>query len=131
MPPESTTQPPEAAEKEALMVHAKMDRLKTNPFDERFRSVKGSYLFDIEGAGSWRIDVDHGKIRVTEGATGADCVVRTGIPEFVRIANGEMNLLTAFMRGQVEVEGDLALAQKLIGITPAPAQGGKQPGGAS
>ena len=131
MPSDSSIPHTEATEEEVRMVHQTMDRLKSNPYDERFRYIAGSYLFDVDQVGTWRVSVDHGKIQVFEGAHAADCIIRTSAMEFAHILKGERNLLTAFMRGEVEVEGDLALAQKLLGIVPAPIQGRKQPGGAS
>ena len=33
---------------------------------ERTRGLTASYRFDVEGAGSWRVDVDDGTVAVSE-----------------------------------------------------------------
>ena len=100
-------------------VLAIIDRIKKNEFSPAMKSVTGSYLFDVEGVGAWRIEVDHGRIAVTDSAESGDCTIRTNAEDFVRIASGEQNLVTAFMQGRVGVEGDVSLAQKLHGIVRA------------
>src|SRR4051794_8663787 len=89
---------------------AVIDRVKAHPFAPRLQRVQGSYLFDVAGAGTWRIDVDHGKVTFREGVSTADCIVRAEAGDFCRIARGEQNLITAFMQGRVMIEGDPALA---------------------
>lgn len=84
--------------------------------DPRLKGIRGSYRFDVEGAGSWHATVADGTVKVTEGAAAADCVIRCDEADFVRIARGEQNLLTAAMQGRVQIEGDMALAQKLHGF---------------
>src|SRR5438128_2167127 len=34
--------------------------------------MNNSYLFDIEGAGKWKVDVNDGKVSVSEGGEAAD-----------------------------------------------------------
>jgi putative sterol carrier protein len=111
-------------------VRALIDRLRTRDFDRRFQHVQGSYLFDVSGVGRFRVDVDHGRIKVRDDATSGDCVIHSDPQDFMRIARGEQNLITAFMQGRIQLEGDPALAQKLHGLMPAPgAEQGDQPRG--
>jgi putative sterol carrier protein len=84
--------------------------------DAGLERLSGSYRFDVEGAGVWRVALDHGTVTVTESAAPADCTIRCGEADFVRIASGEQNLLTAAMQGRVQVEGSMVLAQKLAGV---------------
>jgi len=87
--------------------------------DPRLQGVTGSYRFDVEGVGSWRLEV-HDKIAtMTESTAAADCVLRCNEADFVRIARGEQNLLTAFLQGRVQVEGDYALGQRFHGFIRA------------
>src|SRR4051794_7058564 len=111
----------QAAQSDVKETRAIIDALKAKQFAPRLEHVRGSYLFEVSGVGSWRFDVDHGKIAVKEGAGTADCIVRTDPADFVRIARGEQNLITGFMQGRVQLEGDPALAQKLHGLLPGPA----------
>jgi len=84
--------------------------------DPRLQGFAGSYRFDVEGVGSWRLEV-HDKIAtMTESTAPADCVLRCNEADFVRIARGEQNLLTAFLQGRVQLEGDYALGQRFHGF---------------
>lgn len=85
----------------------------------------GSCEFDVDGAGSWTVHIDHGALRVTEGPDpGATVRVRFDRNEFVRVARGDghENLVTAVLRGEIlDFQGNLAFAQRLQCILPLPA----------
>jgi len=80
---------------------------------ERARSLDASYRFEIEGAGSWRLEADGERAVVTESDAPADCVIRTDENTFLRIVRGEQSPMGAYMTGKVRVEGDLGLALRL------------------
>jgi putative sterol carrier protein len=80
---------------------------------ERARPLDASYRFDIEGAGSWRLEADGEKAVVTESDAPADCVIRTDENTFLRILRGEQSPMGAYMTGKIRVEGDLSLALRL------------------
>jgi putative sterol carrier protein len=80
---------------------------------ERARALDASYRFDIEGAGSWRLEADGEQAVVTESDAPADCVIRTDENTFLRIVRGEQSPMGAYMTGKVRVEGDLGLAMRL------------------
>ena len=84
--------------------------------DPRLQGISGSYRFDVDGIGSWRIEVRDGMATITESTAAAECVVRCDERDFVRLAHGQQNLLTAVLQGRVQVEGDYALAQRLHGF---------------
>ena len=75
--------------------------------------MTGSYLFEIEQAGTWKVDVDDGKVTVTEGGGDADVTIRTSQETFSAIARGDQNPTTAYMTGKLKVEGDMGAALKL------------------
>ena len=106
-----------------------IDRARARGQDPRVAGVSGTYAFEVRGVGTWRMSVDAGRIEVLDGPGHADCVVRADPDDFVRIAEGEQNLITAYMQGLVEIEGDMVLAQKLHGLLPSPphAQAGARP----
>jgi putative sterol carrier protein len=79
----------------------------------RARALDASYRFDIEGAGSWRLDAPGGRVEVTESDAPADCVIRTDERTFLRIVGREQSPMGAYMTGKVRVEGDLGLALRL------------------
>ena len=130
MPADSNTQITEVGEDLARQVRERIESIKTRPLNPIFKHEKGSYLFDVEGVGAWKVALDQGKKTVTEGATEADCIIHSDADLFLKVAGGEQNLLTAFMQGRLEIEGDMALAQKLNSILPGPKQdAGGQGGG--
>lgn len=75
--------------------------------------MNNSYLFDIEGAGKWKVDVNDGQVSVTEGDADADAVISTNEETFDKIASGEQNATSAYMTGKLKVKGDMGAAMKL------------------
>lgn len=99
----------------SMMKEAQRRREDRKP-DQSLQGISGSYRFDIDGVGTWRIDVRDGIATITESTAAADCVIRCEEADFVRIAHGQQNLLTAFLQGRVQIDGDYALAQRLHGF---------------
>src|SRR5207247_1087895 len=75
--------------------------------------LTAKYLFEIEGAGNWTVDVDDGKVSVSENGGDADCTISTSSETFMKIANGEQNPTAAYMSGKLKVKGDMGQAMKL------------------
>jgi len=80
---------------------------------ERTRGLTASYRFDVEGAGSWRVEVDDGAVSVSEGDAAADCVIAVSEGLLLRIVGGEQSAMGAFLMGKIRVEGDASLAMRL------------------
>jgi putative sterol carrier protein len=96
-----------------------IDETKAERFDERLVDFEGSYRFDIEGVGSYLVEVDHGRVAARPSSDPADCVITASPDDFVRIMEGEQNLLTAFLQGRVGFQGDLAVAMVVHRLLPA------------
>jgi putative sterol carrier protein len=79
----------------------------------RAADLSASYRFDIDGAGSWHVDVENGAVTVTESQEGADCVIATDEQTFLAVVRNEQNPMGAFMTGKIRVEGDMGLALRL------------------
>jgi putative sterol carrier protein len=75
--------------------------------------LTASYRFEIDGAGTWMVDVDNGKVSVTENGDDADCTIIASAETFTQIANGEANPTAAYMSGKLKVKGDIGQAMKL------------------
>jgi putative sterol carrier protein len=75
--------------------------------------MTNSYLFDIEGAGQWKVDVDDGAITVAEGGGDADVTITTSQETFEKIVAGEQNPTSAYMTGKLKIKGDMGAAMKL------------------
>ena len=72
-----------------------------------------SYVFVIDDAGTWTVDVRGGKVSVSEGDHGGECTFKTSEKTFARIVEGDQNPLTAYMTGKLKVSGDVGAAMKL------------------
>jgi putative sterol carrier protein len=66
-----------------------------------------------DGGGSWHVDVDDGKVTVTENGGEADATISASAETFMKIANGEQNPTAAYMSGKLKVKGDMGQAMKL------------------
>ena len=77
--------------------------------------LTATYRFEIDGAGTWLVDVDDGKVSVTENGADvdADCTISTTSETFMKIARGEQNPTAAYMSGKLKVRGDMGQAMKL------------------
>ncbi len=89
------------------------DGLESRVDPSKTAGMKNSYLFEIEGAGTWKVDVDDGTVKVTEGGGDADCTISTTEETFEKIASGEQNPTSAYMTGKLKVKGDMGAAMKL------------------
>jgi putative sterol carrier protein len=75
--------------------------------------MTNSYVFEIDGAGTWKVDVQDGKVSVTEGGGEADATITASDETFGQIASGDLNATTAYMTGKLKVKGDMGAAMKL------------------
>jgi putative sterol carrier protein len=75
--------------------------------------MTNSYVFEIDGAGTWKVDVDDGNVKVTEGGGDADATISAAEATFEQIASGDMNPTTAYMTGKLKIKGDMGAAMKL------------------
>lgn len=82
--------------------------------EERFipskaKGVNASFQFDLSGAdgGQWYVVIKDSKISVKQG-TGPSptATLRASAEDYLKIANGEMNKMWAYIRGKLKVEGD-------------------------
>ena len=75
--------------------------------------MNNSYLFDIDGAGKWKVDVQDGSVKVTEDEEDADVTITTSEETFEKITSGEQNATSAYMTDKLKVKGDMGAAMKL------------------
>jgi putative sterol carrier protein len=75
--------------------------------------MSNSYVFDIQGAGQWKVDVTDGNVSVAEGGGDADCTITTSQETFEKIISGEQNATSAYMTGKLKIKGDMGAAMKL------------------
>jgi putative sterol carrier protein len=89
------------------------DTLESRVDQSKTAGMNNSYLFDIDGAGQWKVDVQDGNVKVTEGAGDADVTITTTEDTFDKIVSGEQNATSAYMTGKLKVKGDMGAAMKL------------------
>ena len=80
---------------------------------DRIAGMSNTYVFDIEGAGTWTVAIADGAIEVTEGAGDADTTFSASEESFEKIVAGEQNPTTAYMTGKLKISGDMGAAMKL------------------
>jgi putative sterol carrier protein len=89
------------------------ETLETRVDPAKAAGLNASYRFDIDGAGSWLVEVDDGKVSVSEDGGDADTIISTSAETFMKIAGGEQNPTSAYMSGKLKVSGDMGQAMKL------------------
>jgi putative sterol carrier protein len=89
------------------------ETLPTRVDSAKTAGMNNSFLFDIEGAGSWKVDVQDGSVSVTEGGGEADATISTSEETFDKLVSGEQNPTSAYMTGKLKVKGDMGAAMKL------------------
>jgi putative sterol carrier protein len=89
------------------------DTLESRVDASKTAGMNNSYVFDIEGAGKWKVDVADGAVNVTEGGEEGDVTITTSEETFEKITSGEQNATSAYMTGKLKVKGDMGAAMKL------------------
>ena len=97
----------------AASVREFFEGLESRVDPSKTAGMENSYVFDIEGAGTWKVDVSGGRVSVNEGGGDADCTISASEETFRKIASGEQNATTAYMTGKLKVKGDMSAAMKL------------------
>jgi putative sterol carrier protein len=78
--------------------------------------MNANVVFDLsgEGGGKWTVSIANGECSVAEGATeDATSTIMMDAEDYVKMTSGELNAVTAFMMGQIKVEGDLNTVMKM------------------
>ena len=79
-------------------------------------SIKGAsvrYRFELENGEQWDILLSGGLLRLADREAERDCVIQCAPETFVAILGGKINLLTALVRGDLRMRGDIAKVKLL------------------
>jgi putative sterol carrier protein len=97
--------------------------LERRDHDPLVEKADGSIRFEVRDNGRtdrWLLTLDRGDLSISHKGGPADCTVRADKSTFQRMAAGEMNAMTAVLRGVVEVEGDTELLLMFQRLLPDP-----------
>lgn len=103
------------------------DRLSQATHDPRLTNARGTVRFDIDDGDQthqWHVAVLHGDVVVSRENGEADGVMHAPRAVFDQIVTGEMNSMSAVLRGAVSYQGDpqfAVLFRRLFGGTEEPA----------
>ena len=78
--------------------------------------MNATIVFDLsgDGGGKWTISIADGACSVAEGSIeDATSTIIMDADDYVKMTSGELNPVTAFMMGQIRVEGDLNTVMKI------------------
>ena len=88
--------------------------LATRADTAKTAGMTNSYVFDIEGAGQWTVEVDDGSGHGDRGRRRRRRTSsRTSQETFEKIVAGEQNPTSAYMTGKLKLKGDMGAAMKL------------------
>ena len=99
------------------------DQLARRGHEPLLAKADGTMRFDLlrDGQAEHRfVTINHGNVQVTQQDAAADCVLRADRNLFNGFVTGEVNAMTAFLRGAVSVEGDLELTVRFQRLFPGP-----------
>ncbi|HZV53091.1 MAG TPA: SCP2 sterol-binding domain-containing protein [Candidatus Dormibacteraeota bacterium] len=83
---------------------------------ERAAGVNATYRFDLSGeqGGTWWVRVADGRAESGRGEVeNANVTLSADARDYVKIAIGELDPVSAFMGGRLRIKGDMGLAMKL------------------
>jgi putative sterol carrier protein len=103
------------------------DQLARRGHEPLLQRASGTLRFDLQHGSEtdhWLVAIDRGDLAVSRKKVRADCVVRTDRDLFESIAGGQVNVVAAYLRGVVAIEGDLELAVLFQRVFPGPPRSG-------
>jgi putative sterol carrier protein len=78
------------------------------------RETVARYRVELDEGSSVDVVLDHGRLSVEEASGTADCVMKCSGDQLGRLLHGEVNLMTAFLRGDIQLQkGSLELGKRL------------------
>jgi hypothetical protein len=83
------------------------------------RRTSGTYEFDLDDGGHWFLTLDHGTPSIQSRVDHPTCTVHCRAADFVEIAEGKRNMVTAYLRGDVACTGSLAFALTFRHLVPS------------
>jgi putative sterol carrier protein len=85
--------------------------------------TSGTLRADLVSGGRtdcWLVSITKGDLAVSHDGAEADCVIRADKEVFDRLASGEANAMATFLRGAIELEGNVELLVLFSRLFPGP-----------
>ncbi len=97
-------------------VEAELQKYLSRFRPERAGALKATYRFVLEGAGEYYLRIADGKATISKEGNPAEAQVTVRAPAqvFIDVITGKRNALDAYNTGELQVEGDIGLAQYLL-----------------
>jgi putative sterol carrier protein len=100
------------------------DKLNRRGHEPLLQKANGTIRFDMvdgKGKSSWFVAIKKGDVTVSRAKGRADCTFTADKALFEGIMSGEVNAMAALLRGELGIEGDLALLALFQRLFPGPA----------
>jgi putative sterol carrier protein len=97
--------------------------LEARRHEPLLENERGTLRFDLTSGKRttrWLIEIEDGDVSISHRNGKADCVVRAKKSLFDGIAGGQKNAMTAVLRGDMSIEGDVALVVRFQKLFPGP-----------
>ncbi|HEY1366470.1 MAG TPA: SCP2 sterol-binding domain-containing protein [Gaiellaceae bacterium] len=99
--------------------------LKQRGHEPRLGSTSGSVRIELTDGGQterWLVSLDRGDLAVSRRSGAADSTVRAEKAVFDRLVSGELNAVTALLRGEMAAEGNLDVLVLFQRLFPGPSR---------
>jgi len=75
--------------------------------------LSGTAKFAFDEGGAVFIDATQTPYQISNDNKDSDCTVMLSLSDAVKLLNGDLNPMTAFMFGKLKVKGDMGIAMKI------------------
>lgn len=98
----------------SMSVRERFDTLEQRFIPAKAKGVNAAWQFLLtgKGGGEWFVEIRNGEIKVKKGrGSGADVTIRADADDYLKVANGEISGMRAWLTGIVKFDGDKGLAK--------------------
>jgi len=114
------------------LTHEFFEDLGRRGYEPLVAKFSGRVRFDIvdgDRTEHWFVDIDHGRLTVSDAGDDPDCMMKADRELFERLAVGEENAMAAALRGALVCTGDIELLLAIQRVFPGPPRVGARSGG--
>ncbi len=96
-----------------------LENLPNKVKPEVVEGMTSRFHFDVAGAGQFTVNLDNGKLDVSQGLHGSpNCVVTASAETLQKVLKGEQNPMMAMMTGKLKISnpGEMLKYAKIFGL---------------